>query len=312
MKLQDRASFYQILHRGIKSGLTLQQVLAAGLLPPSCEAVVPRLQQEIEKGASLTRIFTVTGIVSSWEADILNIGETSGRLEAVLSRLDNYFTQKVSQLRQLKSKLIYPLLTLLFAITVLPLPDLASGALSMSRYVAQTGAGLFLLYIAYSQLLVRPLKTAAIAAFNPVLIKLLQYVGPNHLLCRQFELSYLDLLTLCLESGMDNVQSLKVLQDCFKDRSFRNRHVLAASKVSNSGIALSDALSKHEILHNTEIIAFMKICEASGTLHSDMVTFIQGKKRAVEAIMNGWIRRISSLVYTIVVIYSAMKILAFL
>ena len=149
MKLHDRASFYQKLHSELQCGLSLHQMLEAGLLPPEYADANIRLQQEVSKGSSIANTFTIAGLVLDWEAQFITIGETSGNLAAVLLRLNQFFTQKVSQLGHIKSKLVDPFLTLLIAIPVLPIPALVSGALSITRYVMQSGVSVLLLFFIY-------------------------------------------------------------------------------------------------------------------------------------------------------------------
>jgi len=214
MNLQERASFYQNLHIGIKSGLTLQQILDARVLSDISSIAQDTLKNDLDKGSSVARAFTQAGLITAWEAELINIGETSGRLESVLQRLDTYCSAKAILFTQIKSRLVYPFLILLFAIVVLPLPALFAGSLSSMGYALQVGISLLVIRLLFRSLLVKPFERAEIGVFNSWLIRSQRFVSDNNLLRLMFEISYLGLLTLCLESGMDAVNALKLMQRC--------------------------------------------------------------------------------------------------
>lgn len=77
-----------------------------------------------------------------------------------------------------------------------PLPQLAGGDLAVPVYIAISAFKILLLITFWQLLLIRPFEKSANAAFNPLLIKSLKLVGPEHL-CREiFEVAYLNLLSL--------------------------------------------------------------------------------------------------------------------
>lgn len=312
MNLQDRASFYQKLHTGISSGLTLRQVVDAQLLPSSSAAAVTILQRELDKGSSIAKAFTAASLVSPWEAEIIHIGESSGRLESVLARLDEFCSAKVAQHAHIKSKLVTPTLTLLAAIILLPLPAVANGSMSSVAYSVQAGISILLIRFFYRALLLKSFERAEIGAFNGLLLRSLRFVGDDHFLRQLFEVSYMDLLTLCLESGMDAANALKLMQRCFRNKKLRQQHAFAISKISKSGASLSDTLGQFEILKSFEVISFLVASEASGTLHSAMRDFIQRKRQEMDAVVDLLLRRLAVTIYTCVVAYAVFKLVPLL
>lgn len=309
MKLQDRATFYQKLHTAMAAGLTLEQALGAELLPAGLAGHAWRLRQEMANGTAIATAFTRTGLVSPWEAELIHVGESSGRLQAVLARLETFFTTKARRLGQVRARLVYPLLLVLAAILLLPLPSLASGALSLPAYGLGVAAKLGVLYAAYKLIIARAFTTAAHAAFNPFLARLLRRVGSGHFLRLQYDVAYLDLLTLCLDSGMDAVQSLQLMQRCRKDRDFQRRHALAVSAVAKEGKGLATVLSVNGILANPQVLSYLVTSEASGTLHSDLRTFVAKKKEEVDTTVAYWVNRIGTLLYAAAIIYAVVNIL---
>lgn len=306
--LRDKAQFYQKLHTGVKAGLTLQQIIDGQLLPASLAGKAAGLKRRVDKGASFADAFKCAGLVAPWEAQLIHIGESSGSLETVCARLDDFFSTKVKQLQYIRGKLVYPVVTVLIAITVLPLPALVAGALTPAAYIVQSAIGIGVVALLYRVLLVVPFRAASIGAFNPLLLKCLDWVGREHFLRLQFEVSYLDLLTLCLDSGMDAVQALTLLQGNFRAKALKRRHAFAISKVDKGGCSLTEALGGQGILRHPTVLSFLAMSEASGTLHSDMREFLERQRQEVSATTDYWIRRASVVVYIGAAAYAAMKV----
>ena len=166
MNFQERASFYQKLYTGIKLGLTLQQILDARVLSDGSDIVQDEIKSQLDKGGSIARVFRQEGLITAWEEELITIGETTGRLESVLERLDTYCSAEAIIFTQIKSRLVYPFLILLFAIILLPLPALFSGSLPMMGYGLQVGISLLVIRLLFQSLLVKPLEKAVIGAFN--------------------------------------------------------------------------------------------------------------------------------------------------
>jgi type II secretory pathway component PulF len=310
--LQERASFYQKLHTGIKSGLTLQQILDARLLSDGSADSQDKIKSELDKGSTIAKAFRQAGLITTWEAELINIGETSGRLESILARLDDYCSLKAVRFSQIKGRLVYPLLILVFAIVLLPLPALVAGSLTVIAYGMQVGISLLIIRLLFQSLLVKPFERAEIGAFNGWLIRSQRFVGDNNVLRLMFEISYMDLLALCLESGMDAVTSLKLMQRCLKNKKIQRQHALVISSISKSGASLSESLHQYDILKNNEVISFLVSSEQSGTLHSAMREFIVRKSQEVDATVGYLVGKLSSVIYLCVLIYAVMKIMPLL
>jgi len=105
-------------------------------------------------------ILQTAGLVSAWEATLINIGQQSGRLETVLSRLEAFFTANLALFGQVKRQLVTPGLTLLVAIIDLPISVVAAGTLSLVSYAIRTLLAIVVLILRYQQLVVRPFTRA--------------------------------------------------------------------------------------------------------------------------------------------------------
>src|SRR5688572_19264461 len=187
------------------------------------------LDRELRAGKTLARTLRDAKIIAEWEARLLAIGESNGQLESVLADLAVFYEDRSRQLGSLKTKLVYPFLVLLIAIVVQPLPALAAGILGVGAYLTGVTLRLLFVYALYTLCFVLPFERASSSAFNPVLLFSLRWLGNTHWLRLQFEIAYLNLLTLCLASGLDAIASLKLLQESITNNHHRKRHAIAIS-----------------------------------------------------------------------------------
>ncbi len=276
--LRHRAQLYHQLHTGFKSGLQLDQILRTTLLPGAYAKLGEQLGRDIRAGRTLSRALLAAKAIARWEGRLLAVGEANGQLEYILAELSVFFDERSRQLGSLKVKLLYPLLFLLVAIVVAPLPQLAAGALSVAAYFTGVAVRLLLVYGVYHIAIVLPFERTSSSAFNPLLLYSLRYVGDKNWLRLQYEIAYLDLLTLCLRSGLDAVASLKLMQESAATREYQMLHDDAIKLVQGTGVSLTLALCTTGLARHPVVRSFLHSNEISGSLHSDLRTFVTRMK----------------------------------
>jgi len=101
------------------SGVPLVQglnTLAQGAASLPEQTAVRELSTRLQKGQSLSEALRETGVTTTLVERLVAVGERSGRLEICLKRLADYAEQSEIFRRQLVSRLVFPMLTLLFAL----------------------------------------------------------------------------------------------------------------------------------------------------------------------------------------------------
>ena len=272
--LRQKAQFYRQLYTGYKSGLQLDQMLRSDFLPMPYAKSGEQLGRSLRSGKTLAGSLLATKIIASWEAQLLAFGEANGRLEEVLGDLAVFYEDRSRQLGSLKAKLVYPFMVFLVSILVQPLPRVAAGTLSASAYIVGVIVRLLLAYLVYTLAFVMPFERASSSAFNPALVGAMRFAGSNHWLRLQYEIAYLNLLTLCLQSGLDVAASLKLLRETAANATFRQRHTAALKLVEKTGASLTSALDRSGLIKHPMVLGFLHSNEASGTLHSDLRKFV--------------------------------------
>ncbi len=278
VSLQDKAQLYGQLHQGLKAGVPLERLLSAEMLPKPFISLARRLARNIQEGRPLSAALSATGIVKSWEKQLIEIGEEGGRVPAVLRDLSDFFETRRRQLGTLKAKLVYPVIVLVAAILIQPIPALANGMLSPGAYAVGAAAKLLVLYFGFRFFVARPFERAVGAAFNPLLLRVLPHLDDQHWLRQHHEVAYLDLVTLCLDCGLNAAETLRLLRDGCDDPEYRQSHTLALQRIDIAGLSLAQTLIGTGLLRNTTLQSFVVTSENSGTLHSDLRTFLIRKR----------------------------------
>ena len=121
-KAESRVAFYREL--GVLLGAGLPLISAIEILMESPElgvspSLLAGMRDRIREGASLaTALSTMAPYIKPYEKAILEVGEKSGNLEAMLERLALFLEEQEHLREKIVSALIYPAIILVFAIIV--------------------------------------------------------------------------------------------------------------------------------------------------------------------------------------------------
>ncbi len=81
-----------------------------------------------------------SGLFTKFDARLVHAALRAGGLAAVYCRLGKFYSQRPLQMSAIRSRLLMPLLVLLLALRLLPLPALIGGTISSGAYLAHTAA----------------------------------------------------------------------------------------------------------------------------------------------------------------------------
>lgn len=295
--LQDKAQLYNQLQQGLKAGVPLERLLTTEMLPKPFLPHARRLLRNTQEGRPLSFGLRVTGIIKPWEEQLLVIGEEGGRLPTVLRDLADFFETRRRQLGTLKGKLVYPVLVLIAGIILQPLPALARGEISEGAYTFGVAVKLLVLYTGFRLLVARPFERAVGAAFNPLLLRVLPYLNDQHWLRQLYEVAYLDLVTLCLDCGLNAAETLRLLREACDDAEFRQNHTLALQRIEIAGLGLSQTLIGMGLIRNAMLRNFLVTAENSGTLHSDLRAILIRKRVENAGNVEHYVKKVAMWLY---------------
>jgi type II secretory pathway component PulF len=122
-QLSQRGEFYHQVSTMLTAGLTLPQALEQTQRnsPRTLRPQIKRLLRCLEEGCTFTEAVAQLGRwMPSFDAALLEAGETSGRLDQSFRLLSTYYSERARMARQTISDLLYPVFLVHFAALVFP------------------------------------------------------------------------------------------------------------------------------------------------------------------------------------------------
>jgi type II secretory pathway component PulF len=148
-QLADRGELYHQFSQLINAGIGLLQVLETLRRNPparSFRAPLSRWLDQLNQGATFGEALqSGSPWLPSFDLALLQAGEKSGRLPACFKLLGDYYQERARLLREMLSRLMYPVFLFHFAIFIMPIAQLfAAGGIGV--YLKQTVGVLLPLY----------------------------------------------------------------------------------------------------------------------------------------------------------------------
>ncbi|BCG63358.1 MAG: general secretion pathway protein F [Methyloprofundus sp.] len=232
------ASLFTQLARLEKSGIPSSQALAlVNTKNKSLNLQLKVMQNKLRTGYSIARAGFDAGIFNRIHKALIEAGESSGQLAAIYQQQANYYTKKSKCLKKIKSQLYLPILVLLLALLIKPIPPLITGAINLGYYL-RISIGTFLLigllcWLAYQLTL----------WFKPLLHQLqLQPPKISTWIIKRQVNEFLFILALLLEGGLVASEALELAADSIKNSVLKKRFKIEI-RMSQAGNSVTDTLS---------------------------------------------------------------------
>ena len=268
-----------------------------------------RVASSVKKGGEFASAGRTLGLLSELDAKVIETGEKAGNLPKVLRRLAKREAFKAKLKRQFRSRMLMPIVVVVIAIFVTPLPKLVAGTISVNGYLSSTVGSI--LFVAASLWLV----TRAIAwgkrkdrlcktidkfeLFVPVL---------GGIRIRQSTTDFLDALSLTYAAGLPIYQAFTLSYLSIQNSQVQSEFKIV-EKPFNSGLTLSDALTQIQYLDKS-IVGAIRAGEISGQLEETLERMLTSERQRLEAdqhFIGEWVPR---LFYFTVAMWITTKLLA--
>ncbi|HWQ90478.1 MAG TPA: type II secretion system F family protein [Clostridia bacterium] len=144
-----RADLYYQVGQLMSAGITLPAALEHLHQHPPARSYRKPLQQlclDLDQGLTFTDALQQLDWLPQFDLALIRAGEQSGRLDACLRSLADYYTDKAAMARQVIGDLIYPAVLLHAAVFLFPFPQLFLTG-NLVRYLIQTLGFLLPIYI---------------------------------------------------------------------------------------------------------------------------------------------------------------------
>lgn len=265
--MQGRSQLYAQLATLEQAGMPVQralQTVATQAEPPLARALQQTLQR-LDRAQPLPEAGRATGLFAPWEAALVGAAIEGGQLAAVYQRLATHHEQGEQRRRQLRSRLVLPLVVLLIGLFVLPLPGLVSGAYGLGGYLERSLLPALLLLAGLRLLLALAGNITTAASPPPGYGLLLALPGLGRLLRRLQQSRGLTMLALLLAGGLPADRALDITGRTLGDPRLRRGCTLAALQARRGG-SMAQALGDSGLCDEPQGMALISSGEAAGRL----------------------------------------------
>lgn len=293
----------------------LAQMETAGLPPDRAFSILkvadsaqPRLNamQQLLKRADLATAGERSGLFTPLEAALVRASLTAGSPENLYRRLAQLYTQRAMQVAKAKSQMMLPAFMLIAALLIAPLPQLASGTLSLGGFL--WGVAKPLLMIGALALAGRWLVTQAATSSSLLNVPLL-----GTMIVQRNARDFFESLATLLEAGVPVLDALPVAVKTIKNDRIKWDYARVLPRMK-TGATLSQALEDCDYLGSPasreRALAFINTGEASGTLPEMLLRHVAFETDAINARAQQLATWAPRVIYAMLVIWMAMGLLA--
>ena len=203
-----RAELYTQLAQMEIAGLPFDK--AFSLLDVACPATarLAEAKKLTARGIDPAKAGEKSGLFTKLDARLIHAALSAGSPAAMYRRLADFYTQRAMQMSAMKSRLLMPLLVLLLALCIQPLPALIGGTISVGAYLWQILRPLIVLaalfYVARWRWKFALDQSAK--SLQPTWLLRLPLLGP--LIVRRNLRDFFESLALMLEAGISMLEAL--------------------------------------------------------------------------------------------------------
>ena len=266
-------------------------------------ALLEKILRSIERGSSITRAFDKTEVFPNYFIKMLEVGESTGRLDTVLASLAEYYAGIDEISTSVKSAIAYPsvLLIIVFAVIILlsvyvlpifsdvfaqlglTMPDSAQWIMSVGGVISDVAIliiGILAFVIILGVVLynfVRPFRKAVLRAVSHTKTAKTLYAA-------RFSAA----LSMTLSSGMDIDESLDMCENLLEN-DMREKLSLCRKEMAD-GKPFVDALDNTGMFSAVNM-RMINIAFSTGTLDRTMATIAENAEKKVSAVIQTSVAR---------------------
>lgn len=243
---RKKAQFYHTLATLEKSGVHIRRALQQHHPPPFRRIAADIERRIAQEGSTLTEGMAAHRVFSTFERNIVAVGERTGRLDTVFQALTEWFELRQRLRRQILTSLIYPLLQYHFAALILPVISIFTEGSDPSRVAVRIAALQVAPYVLYSvffsilpAVLPRTLVQSTAAGNTVLAVPLIGTVAYKLNNARFFRA-----LATALESGVAMVNAVKLAAGTCTNSAIRRRYQQLAEVIAGEGTTFSQAFKR--------------------------------------------------------------------
>jgi general secretion pathway protein F len=296
-----------------KAGLPFDTAFSLLHLPGDMEKRVQEFRKMTTKGLDVPTAGLKSGLFTKLEATVLRAAFEAGSPTLSYKRLATRLDHQARQASLIKSRSIMPLLILLIALVVQPLPALVAGSMTMGSYVLFVIrpfiflALLVFLYQFISARLSTPTNnpTSIQISFSNFVTRIPIF---GTMLVRRNVRDFYENLALMLEAGIPMFDALPLAVETVSLSVIRIEFNQLRPKMEH-GLTLAQAVSDLRYQTNSSIQSYAQTGEGSGNLSDMLFRFADGESEAIAQFQSQLATWLPRALYFSIALWMAYQIL---
>ena len=307
-----RAELYIQLAQMEIAGLPFNKAFALLEVATPAKTPLEAARKLTARGIDPAKAGERSGLFSKFEARLIHAALIGGSPAAMYRRLADFYTQRAQQWATMKSRMMLPVLVLLLALFIQPLPALIGGSIGIGGYLAQIlrpVIGLAVLFYS-GRWLWRTLLDQSTNTTQEMPLLRMPLLGP--LTVRGNVRDFFESLALMLEAGVSMLDALPFALDTMQVGAMRREFAKIAPRIQG-GAALASALSGLAYIgrenNGDRLIEFVSTGEASGTLPEMLLRHTAMETEAINEVYKQLAEWAPRLFYGLVALWMAYGLL---
>lgn len=294
MKLSVRADLFSQLATMEDAGFPFDNALRLVHLPPREGPRLAGTRKWIRLGIADAGL--KGGLFTTIEASLLRAAAASGSPSRAYRLLADHYARRVARAKMMKSRMMLPVIMLVVAVFVRPLPNLVAGTLTWRAYLLRyllpfiAVGGAVCLLGESSQ---RWQSARALRNTLDRVISLVPLFGPIQ--ARRNIRDFFDGLALLLEAGMPILDALPMALSTVRDQTLRRQLSRIKPRIE-AGASFTQAVSEVSFPGHTLACALIAPGEASGALPQMLFRYSEAETAAInrfDELVAEWVPRIA-------------------
>jgi general secretion pathway protein F len=294
MSFNVRADLFSQLATMEDAGLPFDNALRLVHLPPRERPRLAGTLKWIRLGIADAGL--KSGLFTSIEASLLRAATASGSPSRAYQLLSDHYARRAVRAKMMKSRLMLPVVMLVIAVFIRPLPNLVAGTLTWGRYllryllpwIAVGGAAYLLCQPSPRWQLARAVRNALDRVFS-----LVPLFGPVQV--RRSLRDFFDSLALLLEAGMPILDALPIALSTVRDQTLKKKLSQIKPRIQ-AGASFAQAVSELSFPGHAHACALIAPGEASGALAQMLFRYSEAETVAInrfDDLVAEWVPRIA-------------------
>jgi general secretion pathway protein F len=294
LQLEVRAELFSQLAAMEDAGLPFDTALRLVELPPRERPRLERTRKLIRLGIADAGL--KGGLFTSMEASVLRAATAAGSPSRTLHLLADRYARGAARAKAIRSRMLLPVLMLVIAVLVSPLPGLVAGTLSWGRYglkyvlpwIAAGGAA----YLLGAPSRRGPLAYALRNDLRRVL-SLVPLLGPAQ--ARRNVRDFFAALALLLEAGMPILDALPIASGTVASPTLGRQLAQLGPRIE-AGASFAQAVAELSFPGHARACALIVTGEASGALPQMLFRYAEAETAAIDRfddLVAEWVPRLA-------------------